>query len=349
MRILVTGATGFVGSVLMPGLIGRYSAGAVDAFVLPGEAIPSTWRGAGVRTFEGDIGDGAAVADAVRGHSHVVHLAGFISYWKGDEDRLKAVNEDGVRSVVEASLETGVERLIHISSVGAVGYHEDGTPADESTPFNWPADILYMSSKRRGQDIVERAARERGLRAVILNPASIMGPGDRNPATPHNELYKRISGRVQIGSFAGGLAIVDVRDLAAVILKAVEGRGRNGESYLVVGANLPYSEVVRRISRACGRTAYPFPVPSPLLTTAGRILERAARRSGRRPLLTAAYGRLSGWTAYYDNSKSRREFDHGYIDADRTIEDGWTYYRDFLRSQRTRTGSTIRDGRSFDR
>lgn len=330
MKILVTGATGFVGSVLMPGLVRRYGAGAVDAFVLPGEALPSTWREAGVRTFAGDIADAAAVAAAVRGHSHVVHLAGVISYWKGDEGRLKAVNEDGVRSVIEASLTAGVERLVHISSVGAVGFHEDGRPADETTFFNWPEDILYMASKRRGQDIVERAVRERGLRAVILNPASIMGPGDDNPATPLNELYKRICRRTQIGSFAGGLAIVDVRDLVAVILKALEGRGRDGESYLIVGANLPYSDIVRRISRACGRKSYPFPVPAPLLTAVGRILERAARRSGRRPLLTAAYGRLSGWTAYYDSSKSRRKFDHAYIDADTTIADGWTYYRDMF-------------------
>jgi dihydroflavonol-4-reductase len=330
VKILVTGATGFVGSVLMPGLVRRYGAGAVDAFVLPGEALPSTWREAGVRTFAGDIADAAAVAAAVRGHSHVVHLAGVISYWKGDEGRLKAVNEDGVRSVIEASLTAGVERLVHISSVGAVGFHEDGRPADETTFFNWPEDILYMASKRRGQDIVERAVRERGLRAVILNPASIMGPGDDNPATPLNELYKRICRRTQIGSFAGGLAIVDVRDLVAVILKALEGRGRDGESYLIVGANLPYSDIVRRISRACGRKSYPFPVPAPLLTAVGRILERAARRSGRRPLLTAAYGRLSGWTAYYDSSKSRRKFDHAYIDADTTIADGWTYYRDMF-------------------
>jgi dihydroflavonol-4-reductase len=130
-----------------------------------------------VRTFEGDVADPSSVMAAVAGHSHVVHMAGLISYWKGDAEKLKAVNEDGARAVVEASLAAGIERLVHISSVGAIGFREDGTPAGESTPFNWPPDILYMASKRRGQDIVERAVRERGLRAVILNPASIMGPG----------------------------------------------------------------------------------------------------------------------------------------------------------------------------
>jgi dihydroflavonol-4-reductase len=328
LRIFVTGATGFVGAVLMPELIDRYGVDAVSAFVLPGDPVPRTWRGSGVRTAEGDVSDIAAVRAAVRGHSHVVHLAGSISYWKGDADRLRQVNEDGVKAIVEASLEAGVERLIHISSVGAVGFRRDGSPADETTPFNWPEDILYMASKRRGQDIVERAVRERGLPAVILNPASIMGPGDHNPATPHNELHKRISRGPLIGSFAGGLAIVDVRDLVAIILKALDGQGRDGESYLIVGANLPYRDVIRRISRACGKRAYPFPVPAPLLAAAGRFLERAARKTGRRPLLTAAYGRLSGWTAYYDNTKSRREFSHAYIDVDKTIGDGWAYFRD---------------------
>ena len=328
MKVLVTGATGFVGSVLMPELIARYGAGSISAFVLPEDPLPATWRGAGVRTFDGDIADARAVRTATAGHSHIVHLAGFISYWKGDADRLRTVNEDGARSIVEASFQAGVERLIHVSSIGAVGFRADGSPADETTPFNWPADILYMASKRRGQDIVEQAVRERGLRAVILNPASIMGPGDHNPATPHNELYRRISRGPLIGSFAGGLAIVDVRDLVSIILKALEGRGRDSESYLIVGANLSYRDVIRRISRACGRRAYPFPVPAPLLAAAGHVLERASRRTGRRPLLTAAYGRLSGWTAFYDNAKSCREFNHVYIDVEKTVRDGWVYFRD---------------------
>jgi len=326
MKFLVTGATGFVGSVVVPELVRRFGPSAVSAFVLPGDTIPGTWAAMDVRVFFGDIADAEAVSRAVAGHDRVIHLAGFISYWKRDAGLLMRVNRDGVRSVVDACLKWGVERLVHISSVGAIGFHRDGTPADEETPFNWPDDILYMTSKHEGQKLVERAARERGLPAVILNPASIMGPGDYKPGTPHNRLYRSICRKRLFGSFSGGLAIVDVRDLAALILKALDG-GRCGEKYLAVGANLPYAEVIRMISRCCGRRAFPFRIPGPVVTAAGGVLEGLSRFTGRRPLLTASYGKLSGWFAYYANDKSRREFGHEYIQVERTIEDGWAYYR----------------------
>ncbi len=328
MRVLVTGATGFVGAVLMPLLVARYGEEAVSAFVLPEDQIPSSWEESEVRLFEGDIADTTAVQRAVEGNTHVVHLAGFISYWKGEARQLERVNVEGVCRVVEACLRSAVRRLIHVSSVGAVGFHRDGRLADETTPFNWPTAILYMASKRKGQDIVERAVKERGLPAILLNPASIIGPGDHNPATPHNELYRRVCCRRLIGSFAGGLALVDVRDLAAIILKALEGWGKDGESYNVVGANLSYAEVVRLISQACGRKAYPLRLPAFFVTLAGIASEQMSRLTGRRPLLTAAYGRLSGWTAYYDNAKSRAAFDHSYIDAQTSIKDAWDYFHD---------------------
>jgi len=325
MAILVTGPTGFLGAVLMPLLIRRFGAGALTAFVLPGEAIPRSWSGENVRLVRGDIADAEAVAKAVRGHARVIHMAGLISYWKRDLPRLMRVNRDGVRSVVEACLRHGVERLVHISSVGAVGFHADGTPADETTPFNWPSNIYYMVSKHEGQRIVEDAVRERGLPAVILNPASIMGPGDHNFATPHNQLYQRICGGLMLGSFTGGLAVVDVRDLAELVVQALE-RGRVGEKYLAVGANVSYPDMIRMISRACGRRAYPFKIPAPLIAAAGGLAELVSLVTGKRPLLTYAYGRLSGWSAYYANDKSIREFGHSYRPIEQTVADGWAYF-----------------------
>jgi len=328
MKILVTGATGFVGAVLLPRLIGRYGPGSIAAFVPPGDRIPETWADRGVRVFEGDIADAPSVRAAVAGRTHVVHMAGLISYWRGDRERLYRVNRDGVRAVAEACCEAGVERLVHISSIGAIGFHQDGTPADEETPFNWPSSILYMASKHEGQRVVEDLVRDRSLRAVILNPASIMGPGDHDPRTPHNRLYRMIGKRRVLGSFSGGLAIVDVRDLADVILKALDGKGRDGQKYLVVGGNLRYPDVIRLISRAAsGRAAHPVSLPAWLVAAGGGLAEGLSAITGKRPLITYAYGRLSGARAYADNRKSILEFDHAYRPVDQTIADGWEYFR----------------------
>jgi dihydroflavonol-4-reductase len=266
----------------------------------------------------------------VKGHSHVIHLAGFISYWKRDREKLMAVNKEGVKNIVESCLEHHISRLIHISSVGAYGFNKDGRFADEETPFNWPFYFGYMVSKYEGQKIVEHAIKNKGLKAVILNPASIMGPGDPNPSTPHNQLYHRIYNGPLIGCFSGGLAVADVRDLVKIIIKALDS-DRYGEKYLIVGANVKYTEVVKAISRYAGKKAYPFPAPSFLLTFLGTCLELLSSITHRRPLLTRAYGKLSGWKTYYSNEKSKKDFNHEYILFEQTIEDSCRYFeKNFL-------------------
>jgi dihydroflavonol-4-reductase len=226
--------------------------------------------------------------------------------------------------LTSASLNAGVKRFVHISSVGAIGFHKDGTPADETVPFNWPPDFYYMVSKYQGQLVVEKAV-DAGLPAVILNPASIMGPGDPNPGTPHNQLYRRIYNSTLFGSFSGGLAVVDVRDLAVLIVKALE-IGESGDKFLAVGANLTYRRVIQTVGKFARRRVYPLPLPAPLFSAAGLLLEGVSALSRRPPLLTLAYGRLSGWKTYYDGGKSERVFDHRYIDFEQTIRDSCEYY-----------------------
>jgi len=330
MKILVTGATGFVGSVLVPDLVKRFGAESITAYVLPGDRLPATWRDEKVRLFHGDITDAKRLLEAVLGHTHVIHLAGFISYWRRDFHRLRRVNRDGVKAVVDACLRARVRRLVHVSSVGAIGFRKRGEPIDETTPFNWPYYFHYMTSKYHGQREVEEAVKTKGLDAVIFNPASIMGPGDPALTTPHNQLYARVYSGRMFGSFRGGLGVVDVRDVAAAIIKGLD-HGRPGERYLLVGANLKYSDVLRLIGKHARRRVYPFPVPGAVLSAAGLSLELLSRLTGQKPLLTFSYGRLSGWTTFYSNEKSRREFAHEYIPIEQTIWDACRYFETTFR------------------
>lgn len=326
MKILVTGATGFVGSVLLEELPKSLPDAEVSALVLPNDPLKKrlsekSW----LRIIEGDIRNREEVESAVRGQTHLIHLAGMISYWKKDSKKLMEVNRKGVQNVVEACLRYEIKNLVHISSVGAYGFNKNGIPATEETPFNWPKNFHYMISKYEGQKIVERAIKERGLKAIILNPASIMGPGDPNLSTPHNQLYYRIYKKTVLGCFSGGLAVVDVRDLVCIIFKALTS-DKLGERYLVVGANAEYSHVLKMIAKYAKRKVYPFPVSSCLLTAAGGLLELVSYLTNKKPLLTHAYGRLSGWNTYYSNEKSIKEFDRTYIPFERTIQDSCRYF-----------------------
>ncbi|UCF98243.1 MAG: NAD-dependent epimerase/dehydratase family protein [Spirochaetaceae bacterium] len=330
MKLLITGATGFAGNVLLDLLPKSLPDTRVTAFVLPGDPGETRIRNKHIRHLHivyGDIADTVAVEKAVAGQSHVVHLAGLISYWSRERAELTRVNEKGVENVVNACLNHRLERLVHVSSVGAVGFHRDGRLADEETEFNWPESFPYMTSKYAGQRIVEKAVEEHNLPAIILNPASLMGPGDPIYSTPHNQLYARIYHKTMFGCFAGGLAITDVRDLARIIIKALT-MGRVGEKYLIVGSNVEYTTVVKAIGMYFGRKVYPFRVPGFVLAAGGSLMEFISGFTGKRPLLPRAYGRLSGWFGYYSNRKSRVAFQHQYLPFDKTIADGCRYFQE---------------------
>jgi dihydroflavonol-4-reductase len=331
VNILVTGATGFVGRQLVSRILDTMPADKVAAFLLPNESVPESFAGK-VEILRGDLRDREAVRAAVRGRDRVYHVAGYISYWILDEDVMRAVNVGGVQAVVDACLEFKVKRLIHVSSVGAIGFRKDASLADETTPFNWPESFGYMTTKRDGQKIVVDAVREKGLDAVIVNPASVMGPGDPIPGSAHNRLYANMyKGAFFFGTFAGGLAVVDVRDLVETILAAGE-KGRSGEAYLSVGADIPYSHVLELMAINARKKFIPFAVPPFLVVVAGAVAEFFSRFTKKRPLVTIAYGRLSGWSAYYKNAKSREELGVSYRHLEETIADGCRYYEEtFLR------------------
>lgn len=325
MNVLITGAAGFVGRELVRYLRVEQPSWRFAAFALPGEAVPDEW-GESVSVRRGDIRDATAVAEAVAGADLVFHLAAYISYWRLDNGLMRAVNVEGTANIINACLAAGVKRLVHVSSVGAIGFYSDGEPADESTPFNWPESLGYMTTKRDAQRLVLDAVKARGLDAVVVNPASIMGPGDPNPASAHNRLYADMYRRSAfIGTFTGGLAIVDVRDLVEVMVAAA-AKGKSGEAYLAVGSNVPYRKVLELMARYARKRFIPLPAPSWILIAAGYLAELISTRTKKRPLITVGYGLLSGWTAYYSNRKSAGQLGAVYRPLEDTIKDACAWY-----------------------
>ncbi|HOV46978.1 MAG TPA: NAD-dependent epimerase/dehydratase family protein [Exilispira sp.] len=329
MKIFITGATGFLGQTILSHLDekGLMKKNQITALVLPNDRYEKDiLKYAEIHILHGNVSDRDFLIEALKDQDIVIHTAGLISYWKKDYDKLVKVNIEGTKNIVEACLTNKIRRLVHISSVGTVGFYKDGTYADEQTKFNWPENFYYMTTKRDGEKYVMDAINNKGLNAIILNPASIMGPMDPNPDTPHNQVYKMVLTGTAFFSFSGGLAIVDVRDLADIAIKAAftEDRGK----YLIIGHNISYVTVLKTCGKYLNKKVLAIPVPPVFLFLGGHLLEFISNFTNKRPLITASYGRLSGFKAYYSNKKSIDTFSHKYIDFEKTIEDACNYYKD---------------------
>jgi nucleoside-diphosphate-sugar epimerase len=221
---------------------------------------------------------------------------------------------------------------VHISSVGALGVTKDKEIlADEDTKFNWPDYFYYMQSKNKGQKIVEEAIRKYKLKAIILNPAAVMGPGDYNINTPHNQIYQRIYSGFLFGTFSGGTAIVDVRDVCNIILLSIEKDGIVGP-FIISGSNVEYKKIIKTIARCLNKqnNILPIKIPSLILILIGFIFEVFGLIASKKPLITFSYGRLSGWYTYYSNSKSKETFMYEYTSFEDTIRDGCSFFENVV-------------------
>lgn len=255
--------------------------------------------GAPVEEVIGDLTDAAAVDRAVAGCATVFHSAALIQYWDDRNAEQNATNIEGTRHVVAACVRHGVRRLVHVSSVAAVGYAPDGVPVDETCPYNaGPLRNNYAESKRAAEEIV-RAAVANGLDAVMVNPGTIYGPGDRRRAA-----YVR--GLVSWVSAPGGMSVVDVDDVVEGMLRAWQ-RGRSGERYILTAENLPYRAVGRIFAQCLGRRGPFVTLPGWLIRLGAGAIAVVARVFGRRPTLTPVMARAATAYFYYSNTKACRE------------------------------------------
>jgi dihydroflavonol-4-reductase len=322
MKVLVTGGTGFVGANLAAALVARGD----DVRVL--RRAGSSLAGLGGLPVEhaiGDIADPDAVARAVAGRDLVFHVAAIASYWRSQRAEIYRANVEGTQIVMAACLAAGVARVVHTSSVAAVGVPPPGVAADESTPFDAvSATLAYPDSKHRAEAEV-RSAVARGLDAVIVNPAAVFGAGDHylNTGRIVTE-YGR--GRIPIVP-PGGMCVVDVDAVVQGHLLAA-ARGRAGERYILGGENLSHQRIATTIAQVAGVRAPRLVAPRALIGSAAIAVDAFNRVSPWPSPINGEQLRLSAIDFSFDSSKAVRELGYPLLPFRGAIEKACRWYQE---------------------
>jgi dihydroflavonol-4-reductase len=299
MKILVTGATGFLGHHLVK----RLATEGYDVRVMKEkDASIELLKDLKIEVFEGDIRDFDAVKKAVSGCQVVFHLAGLISYW-GKQDNLQfEINVKGTENVVKTCLEERVKRLIYTSSTAAIGF-EAGKLADEETKFNLGnLEIAYCDTKYLAEKEVQKGVKE-GLDAVIVCPGSMYGPGDIRRIKEDPVFPKGIFSLFYVD---GGLGVVDVEDVVEGEILAWK-KGRKGERYILAGENLSFFEIRKTVAEILGKNPPKIKIPALLFSVLSHVLNWVSYLTEKRPKFTPENARLNKIYLYFSNEKAKKE------------------------------------------
>jgi len=219
-------------------------------------------RGAEVRDVRVDVLDSAALERAVAGCDAVVHVAALYSY-DASPDLIERVNVDGTRNLLEAAARQGVRRFLHTSTAGTCGPVAGRAATEADAPPAWELSVAYKRTKLAAEGL----ARDAG--AVVVNPTTPVGEGDRKPTPTGRMIAGVATGRLRGFLATTGLNVVDVRDVARGHALALE-RGEPGERYLIGGVDLPLPELFAAIAALAGRERPRLRVPYAVALAAGR-------------------------------------------------------------------------------
>jgi dihydroflavonol-4-reductase len=322
VRVLVTGGTGFVGSQLAAALVRRGDS--VRVLHRPNSDLIAL-QGLEVEHAVGDILDPEAVDRGVHECDWVFHVAGLSSYWRARKEQIYRVNVEGTRNVMEACLRAGVQRVVHTSSVAAIGIPPEGTVGREDTDFDsLSATFSYADSKHLAEAEVRKVVAQ-GLPAVIVNPAVVIGPGDHYLIS--GSIVVEVSRRSLPAVPPGGVCMADVEAVVQGHIAAAQC-GRVGERYILGGENLTYRQIAAVISEIAGKPAPRRIIPSRVLPVLGSLVEIVNRVSSRPPTVSGEQIRLSARNVFFDSRKAAQELDYPILPFKSAAEKAYRWYAD---------------------
>jgi dihydroflavonol-4-reductase len=301
--VLVTGASGFVGSAVAR--IAQQKGYAVRVLVRPTSPRTNV-ADLDAEIVTGDMRDETSMRAALRGVRYLLHVAADYRLWAPDPDEIERANLEGAVATMRAARAEGVERIVYTSSVATLKVTSAGDPSDENRPLTAEQAIgVYKRSKVLAERAVERMIADEGLPAVIVNPSTPIGPRDVKPTPTGRIIVEAARGRMP-AFVETGLNVVDVEDVARGHVLAL-AHGRVGERYILGGQNVMLRDLLGAIAQLVGRTPPRLRLPAVPLVPLAHAAEALARLRGREPFLTVDGLKMSRNRMFFSSAKAERE------------------------------------------
>jgi dihydroflavonol-4-reductase len=322
-KVLVTGASGFVGSAVVRKLV---NAGFSVRALVRGSSPRAHLAGLDLDFFEGDLRDRKSLERATGGVRYLFHVAADYRLWARDPEEIFASNVEGTRNIMETALDAGVERVIHTSSVATIALRRGGSAANETTPLREEQGIgAYKRSKIAAERLVEAMVAERGLPAVIVNPSTPIGPFDVRPTPTGRIIIEAARGRIP-AFIDTGLNMVHVDDVASGHIAALH-HGKIGERYILGGQDVMFSQILRDIAGLVGRRPARIRLPWLALMPVAYVAEAVANITGREPFATIDGVRLAKYRMFFESTKAEQQLGYRARPYAEGLEDALRWFR----------------------
>lgn len=313
--ILLTGATGFVGKETLRRLVKKGYA--VRVLVRNPASVADNPDFQGVEIAEGDLLDVLSLEKACQNVDYIIHCAAQVSFHQRDKTKIFNTNSAGTANLVNAALAAGVKKLVHVSSIAALGRSIEQEPITEQTRWkNEGNNSLYAQSKYKAEKEVYRGLAE-GLPLVVALPGVILGPGDWKSGS--SAIFRFASKGIPFYP-AGSNGFVSVYDVADGLIRLMESPFESGEKFILVSQSVTYQLILTLIAKELGKRP-PIWILRPFWAQIlGLLSEFFAKITGGRPILSRETTRTASHRYIYDGTHYSNTFSVNYQNIEEIIK-----------------------------
>ena len=324
MKILVTGATGFVGSAVVRKLLADNK----QVIVLSrAHSNQSNLKDLPVEIRTGDLTNAQFLIEACANCDGLFHVAADYRLWTKNPRELYQNNVDGTRNLMVAAMEAGIEKIVYTSSVATLGVFADGTISNEDTPVSLD-DMVghYKRSKFLAERVVDELVRFHKLPAIIVNPSTPIGPRDIKPTPTGRIIYDAL--RNKIPAFVDtGLNIAHVDDVASGHLFAFD-KGKIGRRYILGGDDMSLQEILTTVAQYCGHRPPSIKLPRQVIYPIAWLGETwASLSNGPEPRATIDGLKMSRKKMYFSSARAIAELGYRWRPAKESIVDAIEWFK----------------------